>query len=102
MGLSKRSLHLNFLKYVSVVRTGILVPSEVDKEIVRKVPRPNFKAILLKLARSYPRAYFRALLPKSSEYTQLIKEKKRLGKRFKSRWLGSDITAIRSESWCNW
>ena len=77
-GAIEAQLTFKFLKYVSVVRTGILVPSEVDKEIVRKVPRPNFKAILLKLTRSYPRAYFRALLPKSSEYTQLIKEKKRL------------------------
>ena len=77
-GAIEAQLTLKFLKYVSVVRNGILVPSEVDKEIVRKVPRPNFKAILLKLTRSNPRAYFRGLLPKSSEYTQLIKEKTRL------------------------
>ena len=77
-GAIEALLTLKFLKYVSVVRTGILVPSEVDKEIVRKVPQPNFKAILLKLTRSNPRAYFRALLPKSSEYTQLVKEKIRL------------------------
>ena len=78
LGAIEAQLTLEFLKYVSVVGTGILVPSEVDKEIVRKVPRPNFKAILLKLTRSNPRAYFRALIPKSSEYTQLVKEKIRL------------------------
>jgi L,D-transpeptidase YcbB len=77
-GAIEAQLTLKFLKYVSVVRSGILVPSEVDKEIVRKVPRPNFKAILSKLTQRNPRAYFRALLPKSSEYTQLVKEKMRL------------------------
>ena len=69
-----------FLTYARDIQTGMLTPSEVDRQIVRDIPLRNRTAILTNFAKSSPNGFIKALAPKSQEYAQLMKEKLRLEK----------------------
>lgn len=64
-----------FLQYARDMQTGALVPSRVDKAIVRAVPYRDRKSYLVNLTKSSPRGFFRALPPKTNEYNALMKQK---------------------------
>ncbi len=64
-----------FLAYARDVQTGVLTPSDVDSEIVRKVPLRSRTSLLASFANSSPKAFLKALPPQSPEYTRLMKEK---------------------------
>ena len=67
-----------FLSYARDLQTGILTPAKVDGDIVRKVPYRDRVSYLENLAKSTPRAFFRALVPQHPEYARLMREKMRL------------------------
>ena len=67
-----------FLEYAQNLQTGVLVPSEVDEQIVRKVPYRDRLSYLTSLAQSTPAPYFRALAPQSPEYVRLARKKMHL------------------------
>ena len=69
---------ISFTQYASDINSGVLVPSEVDSDIVResKLEDPNFYIRGL-IARD-PYDYFRSLGPQSSEYSRLLAEKFKL------------------------
>jgi len=69
-----------FLQYASDIQTGILVPSRVDKGIVRKVPRRSRLNTMQAFVKSSPAGFIRALPPKSPEYLRLMKAKLKLEK----------------------
>ncbi len=69
-----------FLSYARDVQTGVLTPSEIDSEIVRKVPLRSRTSLLASFAKSSPKAFLKALPPKSPEYARLMKEKLRYEK----------------------
>jgi len=67
-----------FLQYARDLQTGVLIPSRVNSEIVRKVPYRDRTSYLVNLVKSSPSEFFEALAPKTIEYEALLKEKLRL------------------------
>lgn len=82
-----------FLTYAQNLQTGVLVPAEVDEQIVRKVPYRDRKSYLTALSQSSPAAFLRALAPQSAEYARLAKEKMRLQQLVASGGWGETIPA---------
>lgn len=64
-----------FLQYARDVQTGALVPSRVDKNIVRQVPYRDRKSYLTNFAKSSPKGFFKVLPPQTGEYNALRKQK---------------------------
>ncbi|WP_318527611.1 L,D-transpeptidase family protein [Actibacterium sp. XHP0104] len=67
-----------FLDFAEDLQTGILTPGQVIPDIKRQPQRRDRQAQLDAFAQSSPRAYLRALQPKSPEYNALLAEKLRL------------------------
>ncbi|MFK7882448.1 murein L,D-transpeptidase [Roseobacter sp.] len=67
-----------FLQFARDLQTGALIPSRVDKAIVRNVPYRDRTSYLVNFVKSSPKGFFRALAPNTPEYTGLMKEKLRL------------------------
>lgn len=67
-----------FLQYSRDLQTGVLIPSRVNRAIVRQVPYRDRTSYLVNFSKSSPAGFFRALAPKTPEYTALMKEKLRL------------------------
>ena len=80
LGLVEALITSKFLEYSSNIQTGILKPSSVDKEIVRKVPYRSDGAYLKTFLTTTPRDFFNNLHPQSKQYSILLLEKKRLEK----------------------
>ena len=72
------NLTIEFLRYARAVQSGILVPSAVDEEIVRRVAYQDPNEILKALKTSNAEMFFKTLPPQSVEYARLLKEKQRL------------------------
>lgn len=64
-----------FLEYARDMQTGQLIPSRIDKGIVRSIPYRDGVALLTNFAQSSPRGYINQLAPNSPEYARLLKEK---------------------------
>ncbi len=78
MGLVEVEITRVFLQYARDVQTGVLVPSRVDSRIVRQVPYRDRTSYLVNFVKSSPSGFFKALPPKTHEYTALMKEKLRM------------------------
>jgi L,D-transpeptidase YcbB len=78
LGLLEVELSRVFLRLARDLQSGVLVPSDIDKGIVRKVAYRDRQALLNGFTNSTPTAFFRALVPSTAEYTRLMKEKMRL------------------------
>lgn len=72
------ALSKSFLTFAKDLQTGVLVPKNVDEDIVRKIPYRKRISYLTALAESTPAAYFRSIAPSSAEYNRLAAEKFRL------------------------
>lgn len=75
LGAVEVALSRAFVTYAKDVQTGILTPSQVDKDIKRKVPLHDRRTYLSEFAESAPQAYLRRLPPLTHEYRALMKEK---------------------------
>jgi len=62
-----------FLRYARDVQTGLLVPSQVDEDIARKVPYRDRGEVLAAFAASSPQDFLRRLPPDNPEYARLMK-----------------------------
>ena len=62
-----------FLDYARDIQTGVLDPSDVVKDIKRRVPHRDRGSILDAFAKSTPTAFIRTLPPQSEEYARLLK-----------------------------
>lgn len=78
LGMLEGKMTKAFLAYVRDISTGVLIPSKVDADIVRKVPKIDGTGFLAALVKSSPRGFFKALAPKSAEYNRLLDEKEKL------------------------
>ena len=78
LGLTEALITLKFIDYSSNLQTGVLKPSSVDKEIVRKVPYRTSTAYLETISSVSPADFFRGLQPQSKQYSLLLQEKLRL------------------------
>ncbi|MBW4708921.1 L,D-transpeptidase family protein [Roseobacter sp. YSTF-M11] len=80
LGLLEVEISRVFLQYARDIQTGVLIPGRVDRAIVRKVPYRDRTSYLTNFEKSSPKGFFRALAPRTTEYTALMKEKLRLEK----------------------
>ena len=86
-------LTIEFLGYARSVHSGVLVPSAVDEEIVRKVAYQEPNKILQELKNSNVEVFFKSLPPQSYEYARLLKEKLRLQQTLKNGGWGRLVVA---------
>lgn len=80
LGLTEALITQKFIDFASNLQTGVLKPSSVNKEIVRKVPYRTTVVYLEKIRSVSPAKFFRSLHPQSKQYSLLLKEKTRLEK----------------------
>ena len=80
-----------FLTFARDIQTGVLIPVDVDDDIVRKVPYRKRLSYLTSLEQSTPTAFFRALAPTSAEYARLAGETMRLRDIVASGGWGDDV-----------
>ncbi|MFL4471139.1 murein L,D-transpeptidase [Tateyamaria armeniaca] len=77
-GLVEVEISRTFLQYSRDLQTGVLVPSRVNRAIVRQVPYRDRTSYLVNFSKSSPNGFFKALAPKTTEYNALMKEKLRM------------------------
>jgi murein L,D-transpeptidase YcbB/YkuD len=82
-----------FLQYARDLQTGILEPRKIDSAIVRSIPYRDRTSYLINLSRSAPRAFFRSLAPKTTEYNALMKAKMRMERSMARGGWGADVPA---------
>lgn len=92
-GLVEVELSRTFLQYARDLQTGVLVPSRVNRAIVRAVPYRDRTSYLVNFAKSSPRGFFKALSPKTMEYTALMKEKLRMERQLAKGGWGPKVPA---------
>lgn len=64
-----------FLQYARDLQTGVLIPSKVDRDLVREVPHRDRVSYLTNFTKSSPKRFFQALAPTAPEYARLMKAK---------------------------
>ena len=89
LGLLEGLFMIAFTEYASDVDTGVLIPSEVDSDIVRQVKSRDADFYIQGLLSRNPYDYFRSLGPQSSEYGRLLIEYQKL------------LEIIRNGGWSN-
>nr|WP_245882762.1 L,D-transpeptidase family protein [Yoonia sediminilitoris] len=82
-----------FLQYARDVQTGMLTPSQIDRNIHRQVPLRSRLGTLQAFAKSSPAAFLRALPPQSPEYTRLMREKLAMERRLANGGWGPTVPA---------
>ena len=74
-GLAEVEMTRVFLQYARDIQTGVLIPSRIDRGIVRQIDYRDRASYLTGLLSQKPASFFRALPPRSLEYNALLKEK---------------------------
>ena len=78
IGLLEGLFMIAFTEYASDLDTGVLIPSEVDSDIVRHINNKDTDFYIQGLLSRNPYDYFRSLGPQSSEYARLLVEYQKL------------------------
>ena len=78
IGLLEGLFMIAFAEYASDLDTGVLIPSEVDSDIVRHINNKDTDFYIQGLLSRNPYDYFRSLGPQSSEYARLLAEYQKL------------------------
>ena len=78
IGLLEGLFMIAFSEYASDLDTGVLIPSEVDSDIVRHINDKDTDFYIQGLLSRNPYDYFRSLGPQSSEYARLLVEYQKL------------------------
>lgn len=78
IGLLEGLFMIAFTEYASDLDTGVLIPSEVDSDIVRHINDKDTDYYIQGLLSRNPYDYFRSLGPQSSEYARLLVEYQKL------------------------
>jgi murein L,D-transpeptidase YcbB/YkuD len=86
-----------FLLYARDIQTGIVTPARADEQIVREVPLRPRDGLLRAFEQSTPRAFIKALAPKSDEYKRLMKAKFALEKTVGAGGWGPEVRAKKLE-----
>lgn len=80
-----------FLQYAGDIRSGVLVPKRIDKDIVRTVLRWDRKQTLEAFVKSSPNGFIKKLPPQSSQYALLMKNKLLMEKRIAKGGFGPKV-----------
>ncbi len=83
----------DFLQYARDVQTGVLVPSQVDPNIVRQVPQQDPLEVITRFVKSDPAAFLAELPPQAPEYNRLLKEEAALETRIADGGWGAKVVA---------
>jgi murein L,D-transpeptidase YcbB/YkuD len=67
-----------YLQYAHDITSGVTNPKRIDKEIAINRPLRGDQNLLTAFSKSPPGSFMKALAPKSTEYKNLLAEKKRL------------------------
>lgn len=67
-----------FLQYARDITSGVLDPRQVDRRIVRVLPRPDPETLLRDFAASAPVTFIRNLAPQAPEYARLFRARQDL------------------------
>ena len=78
IGLLEALFMIAFIEYASDLDTGVLIPSEIDNDIVRQVKVRDLDYYIQGLLSRNPYDYFRSLGPQSTEYAHLLVEYQKL------------------------
>ncbi len=78
IGLLEGLFMIAFTEYASDLDTGVLIPSEVDTDIVRQIKFKDTDFYIQGLLSRNPYDFFRSLGPQSSEYARLLVECQKL------------------------
>ena len=78
IGVLEGLFMIAFTEYASDLDTGVLIPSEVDTDIVRQINFKDTDFYIQGLLSRNPYDYFRSLGPQSSEYARLLVEYQKL------------------------
>lgn len=81
LGMIEAALSRSYVQYARDVQSGVLIPSQVDSDIKRDVPRRAASDLMTAILSDDPFDVLRALPPQSNEYARLLKEKMRLERR---------------------
>ncbi|PIE12706.1 MAG: murein L,D-transpeptidase [Rhodobacterales bacterium] len=87
------ALSRTFVQYARDMQTGAIKPRTIDSGIVRAIPYRARSSYLVNFAKSNPNGFFKALPPKTPEYTRLLKEKMKLEKRLANGGWGQKVPA---------
>ncbi len=82
-----------FLQYAQDIQSGVLEPGRIDPGIVRKPPRRDRLALLKGFVRHSPKAFLKALAPRSPEYLRLMKAKLQLERKIAKGGWGAPVAA---------
>lgn len=77
-GLLEAQMTRVFVQYATDLHSGVLNPRQVDKDIVRVLPRPDPEQLLADFAASNPAQFLRDLAPKAPEYARLLRARQDL------------------------
>ena len=77
-GQAEVDLSRRFLRLARDLKSGMLVPREVNRHIFRDRPAHDALALLRGFAASEPVGFLRGLAPRSPEYARLVRERLRL------------------------
>jgi murein L,D-transpeptidase YcbB/YkuD len=77
-GLVEAALSQALVDYGTDLQTGVLVPTQIDDGIVRKKHSVDASSFLTGIRDTQPFAFMRNLVPSSSQYRGLLREKLRL------------------------
>ncbi len=77
-GQAEVELSRQFLRFASDMKSGMLVPREVNRHIFREVAAHDRLDLMQGFARAEPVAFLRDLAPRSPEYARLVRERLRL------------------------
>ncbi|KPQ19759.1 MAG: Murein L,D-transpeptidase YcbB/YkuD [Rhodobacteraceae bacterium HLUCCA24] len=98
LGRAEAELTRLFLRYARRIQMGILTPSQIDKDMVRKVARPDLAAQLADFAASdRPGDFLRSLAPRGPEYARLMKARMELEDAARRGAWGPQVDARRLE-----
>lgn len=98
LGVAEAELTQLFLRYARRIQTGILTPSQIDKDMVRKVETPDLGAQLAAFAASdRPADFLRSLAPRWPEYARLMKARLELEEAARGGAWGAQVDARRLE-----
>ncbi|MDE4131767.1 L,D-transpeptidase family protein [Phaeobacter sp. QD34_3] len=97
LGEVEAALSRAFVEYATDLQTGLLNPQSIDDGIVRKKHQTDAVDYLTGIRDTQPMAYMRALVPASSQYRALMREKLRLEQLVASGGWGETVPSAKLE-----
>jgi murein L,D-transpeptidase YcbB/YkuD len=98
LGVVEAELTRLFLRYARRIQSGILTPSQIDTDMVRKVERPDLaEQFTAFVASDQPAAFLRNLEPAGPEYARLLRARLELQEAAERGTWGPPVEARRLE-----